>query len=107
MLSNNYVVISKSELQAMLNDAVKSADPTPAVSTSPSNNQTNFLSIADMCKMFGVSRGTIGTWMKTGKLPFKKISRRVFFVLSEVLESIPSFDLKTVQTFQKSLQQGG
>ncbi len=106
-MNANLILISKDELQTMLNQAVKSAAPTLPVLTPPTNHQPKFLSIADMCDMFGVSRITISTWMKQGRVPFKKISRRVFFVLSEVLEAIPSFDLKSVQSFQKSLQQRG
>ncbi len=103
-MNANLILISKDELQTMLNQAVNSADHAQKVIPPPSNNQPKFLSIGDMCEMFGVSRITISTWMKQGRVPFKKISRRVFFVLSEVLEAIPSFDLKSVATFQKSIK---
>jgi predicted DNA-binding transcriptional regulator AlpA len=108
MDSNLLLVITKNELQEMLKDIVQSSIVTNTVVDSPSiSTSTKFLTINDMCEMFGVSRVTIGSWMKTGKLPFKKIRRRVFFLLNEVLESIPSFDMKSVHSFQKSLQKGG
>lgn len=102
--NNLMLIITEAKLHSIIQQAVNSADHAQKVITPPSNNQPKFLSIADMCEMFGVSRITISTWMKQGRVPFKKISRRVFFVLSEVLEAIPSFDLKSVATFQKSIK---
>ncbi len=106
-MESNLVLITKTELQSMLNDAVKSTEKVPVVTQPQATHPPKFLTILDMCEMFGVSRTTISSWMKSGKLPFKRISRRVFFLLSEVLDSIPSFDLKSVATFQKSIQKGG
>ena len=106
-MDSNLVVITKTELQTMLNEAVKSADQTPVVTQPQATHPPKFLTILDMCDMFGVSRTTICSWMKSGKLPFKKVSRRVFFLLSEVMDSIPSFDFKSVETFQKSIQKRG
>lgn len=108
MNSNLMLIISKNELQDMLRDAVKSTNVSNAVVDFPINsNSPQLLSINDMCEMFKVSRVTISTWMKQGRLPFKKVSRRVYFILDEVLSSIPQFNLASVHSFQKSLKQGG
>lgn len=80
---------------------LKQQDFTATTSTTNGENpapKTNMdmpklLSIADMCKLFKVSRVTINTWMKQGKIPFIKISRRVYFVMEDVMEAIPNYDL--------------
>lgn len=64
----------------------------------------NLLSIEEMCKLFKVCRGTINSWMKQGKIPFRKISRRVYFDIDEIIGNLPKYNLKSVNSFQKSIQ---
>ncbi|MDT3738624.1 MAG: helix-turn-helix domain-containing protein [Candidatus Kapabacteria bacterium] len=107
MNANLTLSIDKVQLENLIKELVtnqpRQHEVKPVVKVVP----PQLLSINDMCEMFKVSRVTISTWMKQGRLPFKKVSRRVYFILDEVLSSIPQFNLASVHSFQKSLIQGG
>ena len=70
----------------------------------PDLNAQQFLSIEEMCKLFKVSRVTINSWMKQGKIPFRKITRRVYFNIDEIIGNSPKYNLKSVHSFQKALK---
>jgi len=96
----------KEQIENLINEFL-TKEPKQQVIQSVAIPTPQFLSINDMCEMFKVSRVTISTWMKQGRIPFKKVSRRVYFVLSEVMESLPEFNLSSVHSFHKSISKGG
>jgi excisionase family DNA binding protein len=49
-------------------------------------SEIRILTTKDICRMFKVSKMTISTWRKQGKIPFHKQGRRVYFIESEVME---------------------
>ena len=67
-----------------------------------SSQLPELLSINDLCKIFKVSRVTINTWMKDGRLPYSKMSRRVYFKYDDVMMSLKKFNTSTVQDFLKA-----
>lgn len=100
--------ISKDELHTLISNAVANTNHNSHVSKLENHNSLpDLLSINDMCKFFKVSRVTIHDWMKKGKFPFYKVSRRVYFKLDEVLNSLKNFNLATIHTFQNSYINGG
>ena len=46
------------------------------------------LTIADLERLFNVSKVTIHKWKKRGLLPFYKMNRKVYFKRSEVMDSM-------------------
>ena len=44
--------------------------------------------IQEIVKFLRVSRMTVHKWKEQGKIPFRRISSRIFFKRSEVLESL-------------------
>lgn len=68
----------------------------------PNSKNHQLLSIDDMCKVFKVSRVTIHTWKKEGRIPYFKVSRRVYFDYDEVIKSLQKYDLSSVQNFNKA-----
>ena len=70
------------ELEKLINDISKERIKKP----------TKYLSRKDVSQMFGVSLVTISAWMRTGKLPYIRVNRRVYFIEEEILESLKKFD---------------
>ena len=70
------------------------------------SNQVSLKSIKDMCEIFKVSRVTIHKWMKDGRIPYRKVNRRVYFILDEVLNHINKYDLKSVASIHQTIIQG-
>ncbi|KAA9340143.1 helix-turn-helix domain-containing protein [Adhaeribacter soli] len=52
----------------------------------------DIITIADVCKLLKISRPTVNDWMKTNKLPYKRIGRRVYFIRQDVLAALQSFN---------------
>jgi predicted site-specific integrase-resolvase len=48
----------------------------------------------DVCNLLQVSWVTINKWKKSGRIPFHRISNRVFYKKSEILESLEKIDLQ-------------
>ena len=50
--------------------------------------QEELLTIADLERLFNVSKVTIHKWKKKGLIPFYKMNRKVYFKRSEVIDSM-------------------
>lgn len=61
----------------------------PADSTSNKESE-ELLSIEEVCQIFNVSKVTLYKWKKKGLIPYYKMSRRVYFKKSEVVDSLKS-----------------
>lgn len=99
-------MLSKEELQEAIVKALSQQNTEPEAKPEKSDDMPKLLSIADLCKYFNVSRVTIHAWMKQGRLPFRKVSRKVFFKLDEVLASMQKFDMSSTATLRKTLVGG-
>ncbi|GAB1370155.1 hypothetical protein MASR1M45_02130 [Candidatus Kapaibacterium sp.] len=66
-------------------------------------NSRTIISINEICKLFAVSRVTIYKWRCEGRIPYKKVKRRVYFILEDVLDSMNSFNNKSLSDMQNSL----
>ncbi len=111
MSTNLTISFDNNQIEETLQHFVLKQQDIPAISTTTNNGnptpKTNMdmpklLSIEEMCKLFKVSRVTINTWMKQGKIPFIKMSRRVYFVFEDVMNAIPNNDLSIVENVQLS-----
>src|SRR5688572_27565438 len=50
------------------------------------------ISVSDVCELLHISRPTCGAWMKSGKIPYRRMGRRIFFFRQEVIKSLESFN---------------
>ncbi len=76
-----FIQISRSELQIMLEEAVRNA------MTGLQNNKTTneeYLTRKDVAELFKVTLTTISDWCKIGKLKRHHINSRVYFLKSEI-----------------------
>lgn len=80
------IQISKEELKSLINDSLSEsiARLTPA-QLSPAND---LVKIEEVCRALKLSKVTIHKWKKQGLIPFHRISNRIFFKMSEVIDSL-------------------
>ncbi|MCO5251887.1 MAG: helix-turn-helix domain-containing protein, partial [Candidatus Kapabacteria bacterium] len=58
----------------------------------------SLINTEQLCKLLGVSRIIIYNWRKKGILPYKKISKMVYFDPVEVQQALKSFNLGSLHT---------
>lgn len=73
--------------QAVL-DAINSSEVTTHSQPQPQSNEDQLLRISQLAVLLSVSKQTIHNWKKQGLIPFHRISNKVFFKKSEVLQSL-------------------
>lgn len=84
------ISISKDELSQLIKNAVKDGVPVDE-NKSP---ESKLLKILELCEILKVSKATIHKWKKEGRIPFRRVSNRVFFDLHDVLASLDRYDPK-------------
>ncbi|MBX3042520.1 MAG: helix-turn-helix domain-containing protein [Candidatus Kapabacteria bacterium] len=107
MNANLTVTLDKSSIELLVNEiSDKISISSEKSDFIPKPAPPALLSIKDLCQFFRVSRVTIHKWMKDGRIPYRKVNRRVYFILEEVLNSINKFDFKTVASAKESILNG-
>lgn len=93
---NNQILltsISIDEFRTLIDDSVKNAF-TELQPKEPSKAENQLIKIEEVSKLLNVSQVTIHAWKKSGKLPFYKISNKIYFKKSEILEALYKSDRK-------------
>lgn len=90
MDSKTLVILEKQDLESLFKQWAKKLDNSSNVK---SELPDVLLKIEDVCNLLKVSKVTIHKWKKEGKIPYHRISSRIFFKRSEVLSSLKSDDL--------------
>jgi hypothetical protein len=62
--------------------------------------QELILNDTDLCKMLKISKRTLATWRSSGVIAFHKVGGIVFYLFSDVLETIKS---NRIESFQNNL----
>lgn len=101
------LLISKDELNDFLTQIVKSTAKEPEEKEKfPPTKSPTIIGTEDLCELLNVSRVTLHKWRKLGLVPYYKVSRRVFFDLAKVFESLPQYDMSNVVSISRSLGSG-
>ena len=58
----------------------------------------DLLKIEEVCKILQVSEVTVHKWKKMGKIPFHRISNRIFFKRSEIHQALKKVDTPKILT---------
>jgi excisionase family DNA binding protein len=82
------IPLSKAELAEFIADSVQRSFKANRTFESQSNEAAELLKIDDVCSILQVSKVTVHKWKKVGKIPFHRISNRIFFKRSEVLAAL-------------------
>jgi excisionase family DNA binding protein len=77
--------ITKDELIQIIRESVRAE-----LNLVPTAEQANekLLKPKDVCELLKISNGTLFTWKKEGKIPFRRMGRRIFFVEKDVVEAM-------------------
>jgi predicted DNA-binding transcriptional regulator AlpA len=98
-MKNEILVVTVDELINKLNSTIQTS-----ISEQENKNavikeqEFSLINTEQLCKMLGVSRITIYNWRKKGILPYKKISKLVYFDLHEVQKALKSYNLGSLHT---------
>lgn len=93
------LTISRDELKILIRDAILENKELFRFTEIKNEKTERFFSIFDLCKLLGVTRPTIDDWRKSGKLKFRRLGGRVYFLESEVLEALQKVDLSSRSSF--------
>ncbi|PCH98632.1 MAG: DNA-binding protein [Bacteroidetes bacterium] len=81
-----FTTISVDELTTLIQESVR-AELSRIEENKPSKlSSGELITIDDVVKLFRISKVTLHDWKKKGILPYYRISRRVYFKLSEINE---------------------
>jgi excisionase family DNA binding protein len=58
--------------------------------------EDDLIKIPEVAKILQVSEVTVHTWKKAGKIPFYRISNKVFFRRNEILEALKKIERREV-----------
>ena len=84
MQSNGIVIISPYELQELIRTAIRE-EISAAVEH---KKDKTLLNAKQLCEFLGIHISTLNTWKVDGKIPFKRLGKRIFFDRKEVLSSL-------------------
>lgn len=81
-----FTTISVDELTSLIQQSVRDEFSKIDNQKSTKLNDNELITIDDVVKIFRISKVTLHDWKKKGILPYYRISRRVYFKLSELDE---------------------
>lgn len=87
----NLIIARKEELKELINQCLDE-HPKFSIDDKVEKSDTDKpMSRTEIAEFLGISKVTVTDWMKKG-LPYKRMNGRVYFMKSEVLASMPSFN---------------
>jgi excisionase family DNA binding protein len=82
---------SPEEFQSLIREVIKEE-----LSIASSMKNEKLMNANQLCEFLGIHISTLNTWKAEGKIPFKRLGKRIFFDRKEVLSS-----LKEAGTYKK------
>jgi excisionase family DNA binding protein len=82
-MDNNKIVlisITQDQLQDIIINAVKEAIS--------GKQEKQLLSFKEVCVMLNISSSCLNQWKSQGKIPFKKLGKRVFFYRTDIISAL-------------------
>ena len=89
-MNDQYIMIPASEFIDQISEIISRKVSEAVQATSQKNDEEKMLSAKEVCELFqpNVSRVTIHTWTKEGKLQARYIGSRVYYLKSEVMQAV-------------------
>ena len=84
MQSNGIVIISPNELQELIRTTVREEISVAA----EQKKDKVLLNAKQLCEFLGIHISTLNIWKAKGKIPFKRLGKRIFFNREEILSSL-------------------
>lgn len=92
--------ISLDDLKTVISESVSNElqkfrpqDPVP--------QDDQLIKVADVAKLLNVSKMTVIFWKKSGKLPFYRISNKIYFKKNEVIEALKKIEEEVVMSIPR------
>jgi len=97
-MSDNIILISipEQELRNLMRGVVKEE----LTAMQQSKKEEALLSSKELCKWLNISLSVLNTWKAQGKIPFKKLGKRIFYVKEDVIKAMQDsnyYKLKNLQ----------
>lgn len=97
-MSDNIILISipEQELRNLMRGVVKEE----LTAMQQSKKEEALLSSKELCKWLNISLSALNTWKAQGKIPFKKLGKRIFYVKEDVIKAMQDsnyYKLKNLQ----------
>jgi excisionase family DNA binding protein len=83
---NNLIITTADELTAIIKSILTEFQSAPT--EKPQSETDTLMKPKDVCELLRISNGTLFSWKKQGKIPFRRLGRRIFFVQSDVLNAM-------------------
>lgn len=90
MRENILLSFSKGEFKELLQEFI--TDFFSKSENKKYQTEGDLLKIKEVCNLLKVSPVTIHKWKREGRIPFLRISNRIFFKRSEILEALKTSD---------------
>jgi excisionase family DNA binding protein len=87
-ISNDLTTLILNEFGKIIEDSVKESFEKFASDKSPKSEEVDLLTINQICNFLGITRQTLHSWRKSGKLPYLRMGSRIFFEKSTVLSTM-------------------
>jgi len=93
---NSQILISMTveELQELIKTSVKQC----LNEANQKKQEKELLSFKETCEYLGCSRSALNSWKAAGKIPYKRMGKRVFFSKSEVTEAMKESNYAKLQS---------
>lgn len=82
------IQVTKDELKELIRLSIIAAMKENQSSSIDEGSKESLLKIEEVSEILKVSKVTVHKWKKAGKIPFHRISNRIFFKKNEILESL-------------------
>lgn len=93
MISKINIEITAEELQEMINQGLRSAIKEVAqLRMQEPENKDELLTRDDLLKMLKIGETTLWKMMRDGKIPYKRVGKRVLFSKNEILKEISNLN---------------
>ncbi len=85
--------VTVDDLKSIIDERLQAALTTfkPA---EPETKEEELIKIEEVCKLLNVSKVTIHAWKKSGKLPFYRISNKIYFKRNEIVDALRKIERK-------------
>jgi excisionase family DNA binding protein len=94
----NYLLLTNlsiDELKKVISESL-SAELQKFNPKEPSKEDDQLIKIDEVCRILGISKVTAHNWKKSGKLPFHRISNKVYFKKHEVLNALKKIERRAL-----------
>jgi excisionase family DNA binding protein len=89
------ITLNEGDLESIIRNAIEDTLSKVAPKPEPKPDNNTLLTIPEVCTLLKVSKPTIHTWKREGRLPFHRIGAKVYFKEKEVIEAMKGVKVRS------------